>query len=49
LVAPQAWIEQPGGAEYRQTLAIVSRLGPKTRAASRRLRPSLKTNFRTAA
>jgi outer membrane immunogenic protein len=37
------------GAEYRHILAIVSRLSPNTRAASLRLFPSMKTNFRTAA
>jgi hypothetical protein len=34
----------PGGIENRYIFETVSRLNPKTRAASRRLLPSLKTN-----
>ena len=39
----------PGGAENRHIFATVLRARPKTRAASRSLCPSTKTNRRTAA
>ncbi len=39
----------PGGSENRHIFSTVSRLRPKTRAASRRLWPSTNTKRRTAA
>ncbi len=39
----------PGGSENRHIFETVSRLRPKTRAASRRLFPSTKTKRLTAA
>jgi hypothetical protein len=42
------WRTYPGGIENRHIFETVSRLNPKTRAASRRLLPALKTNRRTA-
>ena len=39
----------PGGNENRHIFSTVSRFSPKTRAASRRLCPSMNTKCRTAA